>query len=282
MSTNLNMCDTPALIFVHIPKTAGTTFNYILDTVYKKKCIHNIDSLKFEKAIDKFNKMEQINIDSIDLLKGHFTFYLGKLFEREAQFITFLRKPKDLFISSFFYIRGAKHNKAHNEVKKLKSIEEYARWRLKTNTDNIQFRYLVNAVPYYNLEKRETDLEKVGEQYIIESKQLLNNEYDFVLLTEYFDESLFLLKHHLKWHKLPFYQKMNVSVKNDSFFNKSSEENDLVDRACYYDQIVYDEGKKIFLEKWNKIKGRLHYQLLLYQKINLILNPLFKLRSKLS
>ena len=91
------------LIFLHIPKAAGTTLNRIFRRRYRKSDIYMFDG-SYEK-LDTFKKLPPERRRQIRLLCGHMPFGMHKYLLRLADYITILRDPVDRIVSHYFYVR---------------------------------------------------------------------------------------------------------------------------------------------------------------------------------
>ena len=82
------------IAFVHIPKTAGTSFTRYLRSHYRRQ---------EELAPPFFGDFESIKLDNPEcrLYCGHFTYAQFKARRNAAWFITFLRRPVDRIISQY-------------------------------------------------------------------------------------------------------------------------------------------------------------------------------------
>lgn len=88
----------PKLIFVHVPKTAGMTFNNILQQLYKDKFIRLEED---EYLCGRDIKPKIVYYNSYDLISGHFN--VDKY--DHADRITFVRDPVERVISHYYYIK---------------------------------------------------------------------------------------------------------------------------------------------------------------------------------
>lgn len=84
------------LCFIHIPKTAGTSFMDILCSIVGKENLLHISP----EVLNGYDKQD-CNIDKFYCLCGHFTFEIYKLLNKTPLFLTFLREPLKRSISTF-------------------------------------------------------------------------------------------------------------------------------------------------------------------------------------
>ena len=207
-----NQQSEPTLIFVHIPKTAGTTFRAILEKNYKNKLAYEVKWPNEIEDIKLFQQLPQDKRNSYDLIFGHLTIGIHEYLTRPFKYVAFFRDPVSRFISGYYYIRRQKLNRYHEIVLKM-SPEEYLDFRIFKGIDNFQMRHLSNNIQAQYASDIDPMLEMSGflsieKEYEIALQNL--ELIDYALITESFDTSLFLLKNELKWRDIT-YRVMNES-----------------------------------------------------------------------
>ncbi len=186
------------VIFLHIPKTAGTTFSGIINRQYESNNIaafypRGSDALKEFKEFkeDIKNRSEKIRC-----LTGHICmgWRCHEMFPHPSTYITFLRDPVDRVISLYYFILQTPQHYLHNTLKSKKiSLNEFVSSGMTSEIDNGQTRALASTGP---------DIEG--------AKNNIIDKFTIVSLTEHFDESLILLKRLFGWKNL-FYLRENVT-----------------------------------------------------------------------
>lgn len=184
------------LIFLHLPKNAGTTLNGILEKKYSKKEIFHV---RYNENgiwnLNEFKELPQEEKDNIQLLTGHFNFGLHEYFSNDFNYITMLRHPVERTVSFYNFIKKQKTHRLFDSVKN-KSIIECVTQVKDFDVVNGQARKLSNT----------------DDENLMLNKALENIEQHFVFvgIQEYFDESILLLNNKLKLG-IRYYSKLNVT-----------------------------------------------------------------------
>lgn len=227
------------IIFLHIPKAGGSTFNKILEDQYKGKKIHTLKYLD----IDEFKALSKSRIDEIDVLKGHIPFGLDKFFNEKRDYITFLRDPVKRMVSYYYYILDTPQHYLHTQIKKENmTIEEFLNSNLTGEIDNGQIRFLTDT----------NDLkEELGE---VQLQKAISNlkEQIFFGITEKFDESLIYISNKLAWNKPPYYIRQNVAKSKPTINSKVLE---LIAKRNKWDIKLYEWANSYFEEQCKEIES---------------------------
>ena len=102
------------LIYIHIPKCAGTTMTSILRNNYGPR-LRRV-------PIGKWNKFRGRR--NIRCFAGHFPYGLHRHISRPCVYATMLRKPVDRVVSLYKFIQSFKGHRWHNMARKM-SLEEF-------------------------------------------------------------------------------------------------------------------------------------------------------------
>lgn len=183
------------VIFIHIPKTGGTTLTNLILREYPNHFFYDVNKYDiYPKGVSPF----KIEISKADCLWGHFLFGAhAYISQRPFTYITMMRDPIEQVLSYFF---STLRNPQHPEYNKFLNIdfkdyidsEEFF-----TSTSNIQTRYISG-----NFVNPDLSL----------AKENINKYFSVVGLTEFFDDSVLLMKNKLYWGDIK-YQKENVNTK---------------------------------------------------------------------
>src|SRR3989344_6828500 len=187
----------PLYIFLHIPKTGGTTFSKHLLDGLKKETVIKFYSIPETGPIESLEKLkETINLllsgkegqEQIQAIYGH-SIYLGleKLFpDREIRYITFLRQPLNRIVSHYNFYRqklekGIRDKVITDLLKGEEGILSFEEAFLRNNIlHNYTFKFLADHLFNTDLaDKPENSYhdENVNRKILAEIKAVLNKFY---------------------------------------------------------------------------------------------------------
>lgn len=193
------------LAFVHIPKTAGTALNAILDREYFPDETYEVMMRGMSLARPKptilpspaisFSKIYRLKSAlnrprRVRLIRGHFDLSLSKLLPPDTRFFTLLRDPVERAISHYYHYRRQATDPIH-PLALRSTLTEWVSTCGLVEMDNGQTRRLAGGI---NLPCGE-----VTEQMLERAKSNLARNFAVVGLTERFEESLILLHRAFNW-----------------------------------------------------------------------------------
>lgn len=230
------------LVFIHLPKTAGSTLHRILSTMYKS--VYHIYGTKAALGVKTFQEFTAEKQNAFDVIKGHLTLELLPSI-KQATTLTYLRDPIDRFVSSYFYLKESQRSHVHDQVLKMNSIEEFILFSKNIGSDNVQTRHLAGDVAHI-LDRNiaPTDLSIHGERVLAKAIENLT-KMDYVFLTKQFDESLLILKSDLNWPKLPLYLSQNKTKTRKNLSSFTSDEIQKIADCNAWDIKLFEVAKSI-------------------------------------
>lgn len=172
-------------IFVHIPKTGGTTLWHIINNQYEAS-----EFWSYNHQPDLHQMIE--NVNKMKCLIGHFPFGIHVYVKRPCTYITMLRNPVDRVISLYNYFR-ARTSPALVENMSFEDFLESPLYHY--DISNTQTLYLAGG--------KSPDLQK--------AKENLRNHIAVPGIMEMFNESLFFIKNECGWD-IKDYQLVNRGV----------------------------------------------------------------------
>ncbi len=267
------------IYFIHIPKTAGSTFDEILSKQYGKQHIldlNNVDiDMEFKNETHKPKIASELSTKDILLAaSGHFRYGLHHLVDKDepAQYVAFFRNSENQFLSQYYYCL---HLDAYPDVKK----QFEATGDLKGFLHSDLVYYSVNMQTYFLTDTpgRKAFMEN-QEAMLKEAVNHLESSFLFCGIVERFDESLIIMKELLGWKKYPLYIKKKVNKKRQGAKNHDETVMQKIYEMNKHDNKLYKEAYSKFLEARAKIKY-IKTKVLFFRIINTIYN-LINIRHK--
>ena len=119
----------PVLIFLHLPKTGGSSLREFLKAKCGYKNYYEVyrneaAGLLTKDYLNKFIALPQEERDRFDLITGHFSYGLHRFLSRPCVYVTLLRNPLERFCSNYQYL--TKHSPRFRKlVARNNNIEEF-------------------------------------------------------------------------------------------------------------------------------------------------------------
>lgn len=231
-----------ALIFLHIPKTAGTTLNRIIEWQYSPVSIFTIDPHRFRATAERLRTFSEERRRKIQVVRGHILYGIHEALPQGATYITMLRDPVARFLSSYSFILRRPLHPLHQKLKQegvgMRDFLELTRHR-----QNLQTRFISG----------------IGEdcpcevEHLEKAKDHLRQNFSVVGICERFQESLALLALTFNW-TIPYYENRKVSKNrppiDPALLQRIREENQL-------DLDLYEFARERFEETLRQEQSRL-------------------------
>ena len=242
----------PVVIFVHIPKTAGTTLRHIIQHQFKPNNIFEFYNLEKRQnrvttGVEKLKSLSDSQKNAIKFVSGHAGFGLHQFLQQPYTYITVLRDPVARIISYYHFLQ-----KRESDLVKDKSLEDFVcSYR---GVHNSMTCYLSGVTLKFQLRDPNLDLEnaRYSQETLALAKQNLKKHFKVVGLVEKFDETCILLKKNLGWNIPLNYARKNVSSKSKSTKEISQETLNLIHEYNSLDIQLYECAQEVFQELINQ------------------------------
>ncbi len=222
-----------AVIFLHVPKAAGSTLNRLIESEYPLFEIYSIDPVFFRHSWAHLQRLSAKRLRRIRIFKGHMLFGLHTILPQSATYITVLREPVDRVLSAFYFMRSYKLHPLYWRLKFGNwSLEDYVR---RSRRENVQCKILAGAE--YN--------EPCTAEICETAKANLLRYFSVVGLSERFEESLALMKLRFGW-KLQRYSSFNVTRTRPRKADVPRSTLDLIEERNSFDISLYECAANVF------------------------------------
>lgn len=251
----------PVLLYLHIPKAAGTTLSSLLfDHMRSRDCpdpgIHGFHSgafyhpATFTKELDAASESlvrQALAHDALRAVLGHFRFGLHALLSRPYRYVTMLREPVSRVRSLYEFQRLNERKYGKLAGVRLPEDVDLARYVLKppyAEVDNGMTRRISGLSP---------PIGQCTEAMLSQAKANLTESFTFVGLAERFDESLILMSRLLGWPEVPLYYPMNVNARSAESVDLDAAAAELVRSQNTFDIELYRFATELFTEQISQI-----------------------------
>jgi hypothetical protein len=242
-----NAQENQTIIFIHIPKTAGSTLNSIIDRQYP---LGNICSIYPENATvpggielsstDELKELNKTDQAKIHFLRTHMSFGIHRLLPGPSTYFTVLRDPIERIISLYYFVSALPTPLRPDYFPSEDiSLQNWLRNKITIDMDNAQTRMLsgnLHTVPFGRCTRE--DLER--------AKRNLQEHFSVVGLTERFNETLILLKRVLGWEESISYTRQNVTRKRPQKDDLSPATLNAIAEANFLDIELYRYAEELF------------------------------------
>jgi Galactose-3-O-sulfotransferase len=232
------------IIFVHLPKTAGSTLRYVIERQYEASAIVKLYESDFGEEVEAIPPRQ---LERCCVIMGHFYFGVHAFLSKPFTYVTLLRDPVERVISHYYYARLEPAHYFHAAARKLRLqefVEYCSRCSSESGTslgycsDNDQTRQLAGRCGVPSCGTSSAELLSIA-------KKNLAKYFSIVGIAEEFDRSLMLMKRILGWSN-PFYTKQNVSRVRGCKEDLSPETLSIIEAYNALDIELYRYAKQVF------------------------------------
>ncbi|MGF1522349.1 MAG: sulfotransferase family 2 domain-containing protein [Leptolyngbyaceae cyanobacterium] len=246
----------PRLFFIHLPKTAGTTFNAFLDQQYPLADIAPPEV--FEKGSEYLDKGDPEGrlryLRQFSLYRGHYPYQVCKLFMPEYVSLTVLRDPVKRIVSQYNDWRSKSEESLAGAFESEKTLAALARdlpFR-----DFFQSDHPLVARFFHNGQARPlaTNFRCKMEGQALKDLALANlKKIDYVGITEAFDLFLLMLCERFGWHYPQRLQSLNKARHSLQVEDLDDDTLAIIAEKNEADIALYNLAKELALDMANRI-----------------------------
>lgn len=268
MSADLSTRD-HALIFVHIPKTAGSTLEQILLRQYRAAEIYPFIEVEDYAQVTALPPEQKTRFK---LFQGHMPYGLHRFLEQPARYITLLRNPVQVALSSYFYFEMGYRRAVSSQSTPVMTptVDDMSQSKMRSMFDNLQTRHLSGKTWV-----------KFGTctQEMLETAQAnLARDFSFGLV-ERFDESVVSLSKIFGW-RAPYYIKTNVSRKRPELERIAPDALAWLQELNCFDFQLYQFAEQLFDAQISRLDAPMAEMVERYRANNLKYGSLFDTWSR--
>lgn len=265
------------LIFLHVPKTGGTTLQSILRERYPGDRIYTTNGEDVWESLQALRDLPDERKANLDVVMGHMAYGVHEWLPGDATYVTLLRDPVDRVVSHYHY---AKANESHYLYDRIHAegwtLSDYVREGPADEVVNGQTKMLLDldAVrPKGEVTCNADAFEQV--------KENLRNHFTVVGMTGRFDESVLLMEEELGWNDA-YYHRENVTSNRPSVSDIDDETVETVASHNEYDLRLIDYVEDVMSSQVEEHGIGNDLALQRFRLMNKIVGPIRKARTRLS
>ncbi|KFI23334.1 sulfotransferase family 2 domain-containing protein [Nitrosococcus oceani] len=233
------------LIYLHVPKTGGTTLRHLIAKNYPMKSMLHVNGgrvLRNPAVLYKEGELPK------SVITGHYD--MGHLLYRalEGPFfhLTLLRHPVSRVLSSYnYFLRKSDHR--HHQKAVARSFREFIQSVDIVDLSNGQTKRLAGGMGV-----KIDQPSSLGDEALEIAKDNLAHRFTCFGLQDRYAELLLMMRQLLGWPDI-FYRRRNVSEKRVKKEDMDQETLACIQERNYYDLALYDFASQLFEERCQQL-----------------------------
>ena len=263
---SLQSSPSQTLIFLHIPKTAGTTLHQIMDRHYSLDQIFWVHATQVAESITAFKNLPEEKRQQFQLIKGHMGFGLHQYVSQPCTYFTLLRDPVKRIISHYYHVLRTPNHYLHPIVtEKQMDLKTFVSSGISLELDNGQTRLIAAT---NGDEDESIEFGCATPELLDTAKQHLLNHFSVVGTMEEFDQTLLLLQKKLGWKNIYYARKNTGKNKTTKKSEVSSDTLAAIQEQNALDIELYQFAKKLLQQQVEAQSATFEQELQAFQAMN--------------
>jgi hypothetical protein len=253
------MTNPDTIIFLHIPKAAGTTLNRILQQQYEPQQLYTFGPLS---TIQTYKALPIEEKKAIRLVSGHTAYGCHEFVPGSSTYFTILRDPVERVVSFYHFVKHNDQHYLHSSIaNEFTGIKPFVSSGITKMVDNGQTRLISGAwlEPGYG---------EVTSDLFEQAKENLDQRFSVIGITEQFDITLLLLRQIFNWQDIN-YVRHNVTKATPLERILTPEERETILAFNQWDIPLYEYACARFEERVAALGPKFSRQLKTFQRQNM-------------
>ncbi len=253
---------TDKLLFLHIPKTAGTSVHNVLHRHFSKR--EQVETNVFINS-NVLATLTPDRMKSLRLVRGHFVFGEHQaLGDVKFEYTTMLREPIDRCVSHYYFNLAEQDHKKKPGGRRINvSLKELCETGDYLFVDNLQVRFLSG--------NPKVAIGSVTREMLEEAWENLNKHFPVIGIQEQFDAYILMLCDRYEL-KIPFYRKQRVNKGRKAVTELDDATRKAVVAKNLLDIELYERVRKKVMEEINEKGEDFQRRIRRFQKMNAFLS----------
>ena len=196
----------PILIFLHLPKTGGSSLGHALHRQYSRSAKYLVDGVQPGRSVDALLALSEQERRRFHCISGHIPFGLHRHLPDPAVYTTLIRDPVERLISHYHHVLNETAHYLHEQVAGTgMSLHDYVAGDLSLELRDDQVRSL-SGIGFARWDARDLEVDAAVYAAAIEN---IEAHFPVVGVTERFEPSLLLMQTAFRWGNV-FYTRRKV------------------------------------------------------------------------
>lgn len=225
------------VIFLHVPRTGGTTIVELLRTCLRPSiCIDGTEDLRF------LANLPEDKCRILRLAYGHMPYGLHRIIPMACRYVVFLRDPVDRVMSAYRYIQQTPEHPWFSKLRSGSTMEEFARYHENEQTRQLAVYDFAGAI---REENRSWGITPYTSSILLDEAKGNLKKCNFIGLFEEFEKDVLRLFSFLDLSPPVTIPKLNRSEIGPSIFNLNARDMRTVRAYLRLDIEMYDYARSL-------------------------------------
>jgi len=194
------------IIFLHLPKTAGSTLGAIVRRQYPPESVYLRYAGPGTGPFEEILALPEPQRARLRLLMGHLPFGIHETLPGPSRYVTILREPVERVVSHYYFVRRRPDHHLHETVTSRRmTLRDFVESGIARELENGQTTWMGWTPELIARDDRSSP------ELLARARRNLEDRFVVAGLTERFDETLLVMRERLGWTRSIWYRQENVT-----------------------------------------------------------------------